>query len=505
MHMEISRFNNSIVSIVSFLFILLFVYAAVNKIVEFETFRVQLAQSPLLSAFAGWISILVPLIEFIISLMLLFPKSRFAGLYAALCLMTMFTGYIFIVLHFSSFVPCSCGGILEKMSWNVHLVFNFFFIMLALIGLGCYDDFQTNMQSSITMQIKLRRAGLIMFFSIAAVIVLFLSSEEIIHKSNPFIRRYIRKTVKMVYSKDLKFNSYYFAGVSESKIYLGNLTDPFGILSIDTLKNQSEEHRIKFIDHGEPFRKIFVKVKAPNFYLIDGTVPSVYKGSIVDWKVTGELKNIPRFTTAEPIDSISLAFRNNTGPNSGHQLGIYSVNSEPTTKYFPALLQKQIDGIFDTDGMLLYNDDHHEIVYIYYYRNEFIISDKTGKYKRANTIDTISHAKIKVSDLKDHTERRLSAPPFFVNALSATKQNLLFIHSKVPGRYEDEKIWKTASIVDVYDIDKGIYLMSFPLFTENSQKIKDIRATNTHLYILSGNNLDVYAFKGILREHLKDK
>ena len=204
--MENSRINNNIVSIVSFLFILLFVYAAVNKLFEFETFRVQLAQSPLISVFAAWVSILVPLIELLISLMLLFPKSRFAGLYAALCLMTMFTAYIFIVLHFSSFVPCSCGGILEKMSWNVHLVFNFFFIILALTGLRFYDDYQTRINSNITKASKLKRAGLIMFFSISVVIVLFLSSEEIIHKNNPFIRRYIKKTIKAVYNKDLKFS-----------------------------------------------------------------------------------------------------------------------------------------------------------------------------------------------------------------------------------------------------------------------------------------------------------
>ncbi|WP_294958300.1 MauE/DoxX family redox-associated membrane protein [uncultured Flavobacterium sp.] len=502
--MDICRFKNRVANVISFLFIVLFVYAAVNKILEFETFRVQLAQSPLLSVFAGWVSVLVPLIEILISLMLLFPKSRFTGLYAALCLMTMFTAYIFIVLHFSSFVPCSCGGILEKMSWNVHLIFNFFFIILSLTGLRFYDNFQTRITSNITKASMVKRAGLIIFFGISAVIVLFLSSEEIIHKSNPFIRRYIKKTVKIVYSKDLKFNSYYLAGVSESKIYLGNLTDPFGVLSIDTLQKITAEHRIKFTDDGEPFRKIFAKVKPPYFYLIDGTVPIVYKGNIKDWKVTCKLKDIPRFTAAEPIDSRSLILRNNTGPNSGHQLGIYSESSEPNTKYFPALLQKQIDGIFDTDGMLLYNYDHHEMIYVYYYRNEFIISDKKGNFKRRNTIDTISKAMIKVSDLKEHTERRLSSPPFFVNALSATVGNLLFIHSKVPGRYEDDQIWKRASVVDVYDIEKGIYMLSFPLFTENNLKIKDMRATHRHLYILSGNNLDVYSFRGILKEHLKE-
>jgi hypothetical protein len=500
--MQTSGIKKKSLEIICFLFILLFIYAAVNKLLDFETFQVQLAQSPLLSAFAGWVSILVPLIEVIVSAMLLFPKTRLLGLFSALWLMAMFTTYIFVVLHFSSFVPCSCGGILEKMSWNVHLVFNSVFIFLALIGLLLYDDGVANSKYK-TIFTTLKQSFLLLLFSIAAVVILFLSSEEILHRNNPFIRRYIRQTVKVVYKTDLKYNSYYFAGASESKIYLGNLTDPFGVLSIDTLKNNKIEHRINFIDNGEPFRRIFTKVKPPYFYLLDGTVPSFSLGKINDWKVRGGLKNLPRYTSGEPIDSISIAFRNNTGKKAANILGVYRQNSVPEVKYFPKLLQQQIDGIFDTDGMLLYNDDRKEIIYVYYYRNEFIMFDKDGKFRRGNTIDTITKAKIKVADLKNHTQRRLSAPPFFVNALTTTKKNLLFIHSKVPGRFENQKNWKEANVIDVYDIEKKTYLVSFPIYTLNGIKIKGILATNTHFYVLSGNDLYVYSFKGILKKNLK--
>ena len=113
------------------LYILLFVYAAVSKLLDFENFQVQLGQSPLLSVFAWWVARLVPAIELGIVVLLSVPKWRNLGLFGALILMTLFTTYIFIVLHYSSFVPCSCGGILEKMSWNTHLVFNIIFVLLA--------------------------------------------------------------------------------------------------------------------------------------------------------------------------------------------------------------------------------------------------------------------------------------------------------------------------------------------------------------------------------------
>ena len=107
-----------------YFFIILFVYAAVSKLTDFENFQVQVAQSPLLSAFATPIAYGVVLGELIIALMLCFTKSRLLGLYLFLGFMTAFTVYIFLILNYSPFVPCSCGGVLEKMGWWEHLWFN---------------------------------------------------------------------------------------------------------------------------------------------------------------------------------------------------------------------------------------------------------------------------------------------------------------------------------------------------------------------------------------------
>ena len=49
--------------------------------------------------------------------------------------MTMFTVYIILILNFSDFVPCSCGGVLENLSWKEHVVFNVLFIMFVLFSI----------------------------------------------------------------------------------------------------------------------------------------------------------------------------------------------------------------------------------------------------------------------------------------------------------------------------------------------------------------------------------
>jgi len=107
-----------------YFFIILFVYAAVSKLADFENFQVQVAQSPLLSVFATFIAYATVIGELVIALMLCFKKSRLMGLYLFLGFMTAFTVYIFLILNYSPFVPCSCGGVLEDLGWWEHLWFN---------------------------------------------------------------------------------------------------------------------------------------------------------------------------------------------------------------------------------------------------------------------------------------------------------------------------------------------------------------------------------------------
>jgi len=49
--------------------------------------------------------------------------------------MVMFTSYIIAITRYSDYVPCSCGGALESLTWNQHLLFNIGFLLLALIGI----------------------------------------------------------------------------------------------------------------------------------------------------------------------------------------------------------------------------------------------------------------------------------------------------------------------------------------------------------------------------------
>lgn len=172
-------------AVVAYFFIFLFCYAGVSKMRDFENFQVQIAQSPLLSAYAGFISYATIISEVVIVLLLVIPKLRTIGLYASLGIMSSFTVYIYLILHYSDFVPCSCGGILEKMGWTEHLIFNIVCVMAAILAILIIAKYRQNVLAGPSLSILC----IIAIFS-SIVTYLFYSSEQIIKEKNNFIRRF---------------------------------------------------------------------------------------------------------------------------------------------------------------------------------------------------------------------------------------------------------------------------------------------------------------------------
>ncbi len=130
--------KSTFVVVVSSLFVLLFVYTAISKWLDVDSFKAVIAQSPLIGSFSIILSWLLPALELWIAGLLLCKFTRRIGLYAALILMLVFTSYIIYLLLFSSHLPCSCGGVLKYLSWRTHLLFNLGWILLAVAAIKLY-------------------------------------------------------------------------------------------------------------------------------------------------------------------------------------------------------------------------------------------------------------------------------------------------------------------------------------------------------------------------------
>jgi hypothetical protein len=129
--------KNIFIEVVTYLFILLFLYTGGMKTISRLDFYYGIRESHLLYNYAGFISWSIPIIELATVACLTIPKLKRIGLYSSFILMALFTIYVgynvFFLTHQQR--PCTCGGIIQKMSWNQHVVFNTVFTLLALLAI----------------------------------------------------------------------------------------------------------------------------------------------------------------------------------------------------------------------------------------------------------------------------------------------------------------------------------------------------------------------------------
>lgn len=491
------------IEIICYLYIFLFGYAAISKILDFENFQVQVAQSPMLTAYTGPITVMVPIIEILLALLLALPKFRNSALLASYGLMIMFSTYIFIILNYSPYVPCSCGGILEKMDWNQHLIFNLAFAFFALIAV-----YFSLGKSTGTRLNKKRIILLLTAVTVGAIIIMFLlfyTSENTLHHRNNFVRRTPPFITKKAHQMDLKYNSFYFAGYEQNKIYLGNITTPSIITQLDTALTKKEEKKIKLENETPNLSQPQIKILPPHVFVLDGFSSTIYRGDVTNWNAKLMLTNLQRFTVAAPIDSTTVAFRAATVAY-GNVLGTFNWKNKIEIQLHKALLEKQIDGYFDTDGSMQYSKELQRFVYVYYYRNEFIVTDKNlNLISKGRTIDTTTKARLTIKYINSKKQNSLAAPPFMVNRKSALHKNLLFINSLLPGRFDPKIMWDKSSVIDVYDITNNTYRMSFYIEKISGHAFDSFIVTDEYLFALYDKTIIAYRFSPFLTKEFKNK
>lgn len=123
------------VQLISCLLILLWVYAAMSKLNDFERSKWEMLNQPLVPWLEEILVWAVPLIELATAALLLFEQTRQKGILLSAFLLLTFTVYITLIkLNYFGFIPCSCGGILRSLNWTQHLLFNCFYLILTLIA-----------------------------------------------------------------------------------------------------------------------------------------------------------------------------------------------------------------------------------------------------------------------------------------------------------------------------------------------------------------------------------
>lgn len=130
-----TRALNLAIEAITAVLLLLWIYTGLSKLIQYDKFRFEAGRSPFLQHVAPWVAAIVPAVELIVAALLIFKRTRIAGLYASLFLMTLFTGYVYIMLHYAYDLSCSCGGIIELLTWEQHLLVNLIVTLLTAIAI----------------------------------------------------------------------------------------------------------------------------------------------------------------------------------------------------------------------------------------------------------------------------------------------------------------------------------------------------------------------------------
>lgn len=318
--------------------------------------------------------------------------------------------------------------------------------------------------------------------------ILIVSSVVVISgvfKNQPqsFLREYPPHPIREREKLDLKVNSYYLAGSTENTLYLGSYSGPLHLIKINVNQLSDTVHvTLKLPEvRNQKFWTARVYVDSPAFFLYDGVVPALFRGTTEGW--TGQSLNIDSiyFREIVPLTGSSFAIKALNGNLSENVLGKVSLWS-PYLRIRKDILQKQLDGIFCTDGMLRYNRSVNRLVYLYYYRNGFMIMDTSlNVIKRGHTLDTITRARIKVARIESENSWTLASPPYVVNRASRLFGKWLMVNSNLLARNENQKAFDQGAAIDVYDIESGRYKSSFYIYHLDNERMND--------FILCGNKL----------------
>ncbi|WP_343555604.1 MauE/DoxX family redox-associated membrane protein [Sphingobacterium sp.] len=147
--MKANNSNTILYKILRAAMILFWIYVGMEKLWQLEAFQIALQQQPIIGALAPLLFWLLPLLEISIGIALGLPSRRFQswGWKASAWLIAIFTIYIGLgVLHIYEKKPCMCSSFLSNISWNKHLLVNFFILGLSVAGWKLQDLSVKHMQ-----------------------------------------------------------------------------------------------------------------------------------------------------------------------------------------------------------------------------------------------------------------------------------------------------------------------------------------------------------------------
>ena len=133
--------KNRFISISKILLMVMFAYAGIFKIVDITLFESQMKESPLIpQLLIPTLAISLPIFELLLAILLMYDKYNSMSLTLSFITMLFFSLYLIMLVSLYENVPCTCGGILGKLGYTEHIIFNLFFLTISGVTFYLHDS-----------------------------------------------------------------------------------------------------------------------------------------------------------------------------------------------------------------------------------------------------------------------------------------------------------------------------------------------------------------------------
>lgn len=316
--------------------------------------------------------------------------------------------------------------------------------------------------------------------------------------SNGFSRTFIYPHIKLNKFIDLQSSSFVITGKLGKDIMLKDFQKPNSMF----LLNKSTG-KLKSISPSVPadFNTNYINHSFLAPYLFISNTKGVILRLDTRKGISVSFKHKIKFDQAIAISNQSFIMRSKKYQDNLKErfLGkmILSKDSANRGQYKFA---KPAAEIFDTDGLLHYDHESSKVIYMFFYRGEFLCLDTNLNVKyKAKTIDTIRTPNIKVSKLvtklkdggivKSSKQTSLNS---VVNQHVTTHKGLVYILSKLKADNEKDISTNKSKAIDVYALTNGKYMYSFYLPNYRSHRLRSFIVESKSITAIFDNFLIFY-------------
>lgn len=317
-----------------------------------------------------------------------------------------------------------------------------------------------------------------------------------------FDRIFVGMNINLESSSKFRDNQFGFLSEPDQNIWFYDYTKPLTIIKANYSLTELQEEKLK------PTGNFSIPAWLVELDKIDSTIIANNQiGDIValsskinhKYKLAGVSIDIVK--AISPNSVIGRGFTNTNGKHETQLIKIMLLQDAKIKEKYT--IPRQVDGMFDSDGMIYYDKLNSKIFYMFYHRGSFLCLDTNLNLKyKAKTVDTINTAKIKLvsSALKLPNGKTIhketpTAPLNLVNRYFATDKKFIYINSGLEADNELDKYLSLYTPIDVYSIEDGSYLHSFYLPKYKGFKASQFKIKGNILIAIYRNYIVTFSIK----------